>query len=278
MTGFVVSRCDKQHDGKKILHGGPCRFAIVVADGHYIATNGKRRQRQRWITFTASKDATTVKKAETEAQVKLAETIAAQSSGELVRPTTGTTLIDYLRGWFKSKAGEYRPNSVSAYRLAIEKHISKAPIALMRLSDVKLFDIEQYLKAVKGGPAMKNLHRVVLSKALSEAVRHGVLKTNPATGATLPKRKHDDVAHDAKVNCWSVGEALQFLRTVDAENDPQMAAFCHLGLDAGCRKMEMAALKWSDVDSGRAPSRSSGSWIAPDVNRYSDRRRRAGHA
>ena len=95
---------------------------------------------------------------------------------------------------------------------------------------------------------MKKLHRTVLSAALGEAVRHEVLKTSPAVGAGVQKRKHEDVANDAKSNCWSVDEALTFLRTVDAESDPQMAGFFHLAIDSGCRKSELSGLTWDRID------------------------------
>src|SRR5690554_4730193 len=138
MTGFIVTRCEKQHDGKKILHDGPCRFAIVVADGHKLV-NGKRRQRQRWISFRASKDANTIKKAEAEATAKLAEIIASQQAGTFVRPTTGTIVIDYLRTWLATAVkDELRPRTYSTYRVVIERHIADADIGAMRLSDVKL--------------------------------------------------------------------------------------------------------------------------------------------
>jgi integrase len=248
MTGFIVTRCEKQHDRKTILHDGPCRFAIVVADGHKLV-NGKRRQRQRWISFRASDAATTIKKAAAEARAKLAEIITAQKAGELVRPTTDTTLIAYLRTWLDSSVKvERRPATYRSYRFAIEKHIAAHGIAAMKLSEIRLLDVEHYLKSLKGSRSLLKVHRAVLHRALKQAVRHGLLKTNPATGAELPTRTTVEAAPAAKVNCWGTAEAVTFLRTVDAEHDPQMAAFAHLALDTGARKSELFGLRWADVD------------------------------
>jgi integrase len=74
---------------------------------------------------------------------------------------------------------------------------------------------------------------------LDTAVREGMLATNPAKGATLPKRtRHVPVT-------WNRTQVQTFLKAVNARDDAVLwSVFVHTGLRIG----EIIALRWDAVD------------------------------
>jgi len=80
-----------------------------------------------------------------------------------------------------------------------------------------------------------------LHKALSDAVRLGVLTRNPADGVDLPKWERPEL------RVWSVDELAQFLAHVE-EHDPYGVAWWRLLLVAGLRRGELMGPTWENVD------------------------------
>jgi integrase len=80
-----------------------------------------------------------------------------------------------------------------------------------------------------------------LHKALSDAVRLGVLTRNPSDGVDLPKWERPEL------RVWSVDELAQFLAHVE-EHDAYGLAWWRLLLVAGLRRGELMGLTWEHVD------------------------------
>jgi integrase len=81
-------------------------------------------------------------------------------------------------------------------------------------------------------------HRI-LSNALGDAVRWGLIMRNPATLVSPPRL----VTPEMKV--WSAEDARRFL---DAVSDDRLYAMWMLFVMTGMRRGEVLGLRWQDVD------------------------------
>jgi integrase len=79
----------------------------------------------------------------------------------------------------------------------------------------------------------------MLSSALSDARREGLIRHNPAADASVPKEQR------AKVNPWSGEELGRFLDHAGAH---RLGAIFELMAMAGLRRGEAVGLRWSDVN------------------------------
>jgi integrase len=80
----------------------------------------------------------------------------------------------------------------------------------------------------------------VISAALNQATRWGWLEKNPALRATLPEAK------PLKINSPSPEEARQLISTCHAKSE-LLGAFVFIAAVTGCRRGEVAALRWRSL-------------------------------
>jgi integrase len=93
-------------------------------------------------------------------------------------------------------------------------------------------------------------YHAVISAALSQAVRWGWIPANPARSVSLPTivTIHKTVP--------TPGEVASLIRAC-TNQDKQLGAFVLLAAISGCRRGELAALRWSDVEDDRIVVRRS---------------------
>jgi integrase len=222
---------------------GKNSWAVVVDIGR--DEDGKRRQ--RWQTF----------KTEGEAEAALTEVLGKLAVDEYVAPSKAT-VGEYLRKtWLphlddQVEAGKLRPSTVSQYRTLTEAHI------IPRLGTVKLRSLNAvhldnlYAELRRNGrraprrnqspglseSSIRAVH-ITVSKALSHAVKKGVLAKNVAKNAETP------AAHAAEQTPWTAEELAKFVETT--QSDRLYPAWL-LALTTGLRRGELAGLRWSDLN------------------------------
>jgi integrase len=190
--------------------------------------------RRRSVTIEA--------KSKTAAQAK-GRTILAEADAT----TTGTsaTMNQLLTEWMRFQSSRGRsPTTLSGYRSLIDHHIDIA------LGDVKIGDLTAhhldslYSKCSREGRSprtVRNIHRVIAA-ALNQGVRWGWLDKNPALRATLPE------ATPLKMESPSPEQARRLIAACQAKNE-LLGAFVFLAAVTGCRRGEVAALRWSSFQS-----------------------------
>lgn len=153
------------------------------------------------------------------------------------------TVLQWLNEWFevyeKRKVKQYTANS---YKTIINKHIAPE-IGTIKLQKLRNSDLQRFYNALadKGlsGKTIKNID-AVLSKALNDAVKHGVIGANPRSlNVELPKIKQHEVTP------LTDAEIPVFISAIDEEpyrNIYALALFC------GLRKGECLGLSWNNVD------------------------------
>jgi integrase len=214
-------------------------WTIVIDCGHVIdPLTGGLRRKQKWVTVRGSKK---------DAEKKLADLLHAVHHGGILEPSA-LRLGEWLDRWLETAIqGRRRLRTVETYRSIIATHL-KPQLGTIRLGELRPDHIEAYYRrqAAILSPATLELHHVVLVSALKGAVRHRLIRDNPAQLAM--NKPHAPDRHDADgPRAWTEDEVRRVLAAAEAMG-PRQAAFYALALEAGPRKGELCGLKWDDVN------------------------------
>lgn len=152
------------------------------------------------------------------------------------------TVKEWMQEWLATFcAGKVKPLTLQSYEAAIRNHILPT-LGAMELQAVKGTHVQRLYntmtKAGLSGKTVKNTS-AILHKALSVALKQGIIQVNPCDAAELPKVERYEVTP------LTDEEIPQFL--VAIENSPMRNAFA-LCLFAGLREGECLGLSWKQVD------------------------------
>lgn len=238
MSGHVYKRCTcpvvRDAAGKKVncprAHGSWNFVANLPAEGPT-----PRRQHTKG-GFTTKKDA----------ELALRTFLASVDHGQPLLPRR-ETVEEYLTGWLDAVEPSLAPTAASNYRILVRcyvvPHLGSYKLTALRPDHL----ITAYRALLAGGgrggrplsaTTVRTAHRI-LSKALNDAVRDGILHRNPAAHVPLPK------AVKPELQVWDRSQVAAFLEV--AVSDRLHAAWL-LALLCGLRRGELAGLRWPDVD------------------------------
>jgi integrase len=220
---------------------------IAVRDG------GGKRQNRTIGTYRTKREA---EKAERDA-------LSLLERGTLLDPEQ-TTIAELLDTWLGSKKGSISANSIQDYESACRLHIKPAigKIKVQKITPERLQS--EYTKWQEGGMSARMVHRchIVLSQALAQAVRFGMVHRNIALDVTKPSLNR------GKHSVWTPEEVRAFLRAAD--NRPilvrtgkeaydkefktrpdDLTPLWHFLVLEGMRRGEALGLRWADVNWAR---------------------------
>ncbi len=240
MKGTTFRRCGcRDEDGRQLGSGCP----RVGSKGHgtwfYVVqlprgADGRRRQ------LRAGGFAT---KAEAEAEL---HDVVDDLRNDRWRDDGRRTTETYLREWLNNKVadGLLRPTTERSYRLHVDRYIVPT-IGHLRLRDLRTAHVSRMLRELRssngsqlGATSRRRVH-ATLRSALADARREGLVKTNAASDATVPR------AERPKVQPWEPDELGRFL---DYAASHRLGALIELIALAGLRRGEACGLRWADVD------------------------------
>ena len=201
-----------------------------------------RRQDRRWT----KKDA----------QRELTATLAKIDAGHDMGTSKGT-VADYLTEWAVRFSQNPDRKETSKGTVRVHVHAYLIPhLGRLKMAELKPARIDRLISdllaggstghgEVEGGKplATKTVRNIIgtLHTALRDAVRLGIIPTNPADLVQKPSwRRPEPMVFD-------VEQHRQFLFTLFANNDPLFPIWL-LMLSTGIRRGEMAGLRWSDVN------------------------------
>jgi integrase len=168
----------------------------------------------------------------------------------MLAETDGSALLvgDYLADWLAHVRTRVRPTTYEGYEALMRLHIGPLlghipmhqlrPLQIQRMYGL-LLDGNNHRRLSAG--TVLNAH-LALTQALGQAVRWGLLGTNPAAGAQPPRpRRVEPLAIDA-----DLAE-----RILEASKHSQIELAVGLALGTGMRRGEILGLRWADVDENR---------------------------
>ena len=234
-------------------------------DGQIIA-RGERKWLVRWhlgqdpSTGKYKYKSETVHGTKKDAQRKLNSVLRSRDLGTYVEPSR-ISLNHYLDKWLGTAAKPgVRTRTYEDYRWVLDKYVRPA-IGECRLDRLRALDVQDVLSKMgdKGlSPRTIRMAHRILSMALKQAVRWGMLSTNPAELVDLPKQKKREM------HALSGEQVAEFRK---AAKGSRWEILFDLALATGMRPSEYLALTWKDVDLAagtatvrRSLSRPKGRW------------------
>lgn len=204
----------------------------------YLGRDETGRKKQKWVGgFRTRKDA----------EKALATALDQVHSGIFTdpgRPTVG----EYLEQWLEGIGPSLRAKTAFSYADTLRGHV------IPRVGSLRLVDLtatrlralyaellESGSRRGTGGLSARTVgytHRIV-SHALKDAMRAGLLARNPAAIVNPPR------ATKPEAKTWTAEQVAAFLQHVDGD---RLRALWVLLATTGMRRGEALGLKWSDVD------------------------------
>lgn len=161
----------------------------------------------------------------------------------------GITLARYLTSrWLPARQSSLRPTTHFRYEKMIEQYVVPR-IGRVPLRSLTVRHLERlYADLLVGGrcdgtglapKTVLNVHQV-LRKALSDAVRRGLVARNVALAVDPPTAQAG-----AEQRCWTAAELRRFLQ---AATDHRLFPALWLAATTGMRRGEVVGLHWADLD------------------------------
>jgi integrase len=219
-----------------IRRKGEGRWQVRVFVGRDPAT-GKIRLREQ-----------TVRGTKREAQRVLAELVAAVDQ-KLIGASTSMTVSTLLDRWLGQCEDGFSPKTVLEVKGNIRRNIDPF-IGDRRVEDLTTAQLDSYYQLLrkKGGVdgrglAPATIHRVhgILRRALSQAVRWGIIRHNPAVDASPPRVPKPELSPPSP-------RQVAELFALAERTEPDFATFILLAASTGARRSELIALRWKHVD------------------------------
>lgn len=166
--------------------------------------------------------------------------IQAQGAG-FVKPQR-TPLRDYLDRWLRDYAELHlKPTTAASYRRLIRLYVAPK-LGAVPLADLSAPAVQGWLAEMQRSslsPRTVAYARAVLRAALQEAVRLGLIPSNPVDRVRPPRQAPKQV---------SAFTPEEVLRLQDAARGHRLEALILTAWQTGLRLGEILALRWEDVD------------------------------
>jgi len=192
--------------------------------------HGRRRQRSKGGFATRR-----------EAQRFLTDVLARLGDGSYAQPSK-LTLGDFLRDeWLRAVESTVRPLTFTQYRSVVRLRIlpTLGNLRLQQLTAGHLNSLYRQLEQAGLSVATRRQTHAVLSRALRDAMRWGMLVRNPAALADPPSLAR------TRVQAWSAKELSHFLEHTRGD---RLFPLWRLAATTGMRRGELAGLTWRCLD------------------------------
>jgi len=246
--------------GLRVRPGGSRTFIA-----QYRAGGGRRGTNRR---FTVGRyGALTVEEARAQArQVLLAAALGEDPSADKASKRREMTIVDLI-ALYGAEGTEHLKERNRRWMLARLQHHIVPSLGRKKITDVRVSDVEQMMREVKAGKTAKDEKtgpraRVIvrggagaatkavrdLSAVFTFAVRRELVLVNPCAAVKKPA--------DAKRKRFlTLEELMRFgkaLNDIEAEEaNPKATNIIRLLVFTGCRRDEVASLRWADIDADR---------------------------
>lgn len=186
------------------------------------------------------------------------------------------TFNQFMETWEKEwSKNNLTPSQQECYKRLLEKHVC-VHIGNMKIADIKTMHCQKIINiSVNSGYAVKTTRKMFssMNSVFKYAKRMQIIKTNPCNDAELPKKKgkkYEDIRafnieqsrkflealgdtyqkeHGSRTRKDRSGNAYQVKAyTTDFQIPYQFQVFYTIACYSGCRRGELLALTWKDID------------------------------
>lgn len=204
--------------------------------------NGKRKL--KWISTGL-----TVKGNKRRAEQMLRETLQTYEAGQK-KVAPDILFADYIRLWLDCVRRKVDEVTYQGYEvLALRQVAPWFEKKRVKLADVTLDQLQQYVdekassgrRDGKGGlsPRSLRLHKNILYQTLTEAVKSGLLDSNPCQYVVLPK----SIRYES--HFYTADQLNQFFQAIQ---DEPLYPLLKITAIYGLRRSEVLGLKWDSID------------------------------
>ena len=211
----------------------------VIRGRVYNPTTGKMQQRSK-STHLFVKD-NTKRKAERMMKDVIAEW---EKEANAVTISSDPLFEEYVRKWIAKKRLSLKANTVKSYEDYANCHILPA-LGKIKIRDMSLQHLQLFYKKLLKNVSVASVRKyhVVVSGALLDAVRDGIIPVNFAEYVEFPRSKKFEGA------TYTPAQVSRLLEAAELEGEPIRAAVI-LAVCYGLRRSEICGLRWEDVSFG----------------------------
>ena len=150
---------------------------------------------------------------------------------------------EYVEAWLDTREMNVRPNTLKSYQDYADVHIIPK-LGNYRVEEITWRILQEFADRLLKSHSRNTVKKffIVIRGVLDDAVRDGVILSNPALLVRLPKGEKADVSTALTKN-----EAYLFLTLSESAGEPLRAAIM-LGLCYGLRRSEVCGLRWIDIN------------------------------
>ncbi len=162
-------------------------------------------------------------------------------------------LVDFIPQYLENIKGEVADTTYTAYVRVINTLIIPS-LGHLKLKEIKPLHVQKFVNALSGDglnqnsgktlkPATVQRYYVILQSILHNAYRLELIPSNPADSAKIKL----PTIGEQKTEIYDKEELAELLTAL--EDEPlQFKCLIHLAIITGCRRGELVALQWSDID------------------------------